>query len=55
MNGEARLEQQWEPQFVRRAPLASAGRCEGEPAISFSGHAEDPDMPPKGDFSILGP
>ena len=35
MNGEARLEQQLEPQFGGRAPLDFAGICEGEPAMTF--------------------
>jgi hypothetical protein len=35
--------------------LNQPGDVRGEPAISFSGHAEGPDMPPKGDFSILEP
>jgi hypothetical protein len=55
MNGEARLEQQGEPQFVGRAPLDFAGICEGEPALSFFGHGETRRMPLKGEFSILEP
>jgi hypothetical protein len=55
MNGEARLEQQWEPQFDWAGAACLAGNVRGEPALSLSGCGEFRGMPLTGDFSILEP